>query len=129
MKVKLGTLNTTYESFVKILKLDFNSLITFKLLDINTIIETKLKNLEEVRIRKVKEYGTPIDNKGNYQVTQENQEKFFEEYNTLVNEEIELPDVKLTRDNFFNLKIDAKTIQDLELWLIEKPRKNPQNDK
>jgi hypothetical protein len=89
MKIKLGELKNAETSLQKLIEKDLNIKIAYKLGKLIKIISAEFKEIEDSRVKLIKKYGKEDENK-NIQVLPENNEKFYIEFQQLLDEEIDI---------------------------------------
>jgi len=109
MKIKLAQIKAIEEPLAKLADKELDIRISYRLGKFIKVIGQELQELETNRIKLIKKYGKPVDNKAGqqeYQIEEENKNKFIDDFNKLLQEEInvdfspisleELKDVQLT---------------------------------
>jgi len=89
MKVSLGEIYMSTSVMNKLIDAPFNAKISFRLARAMREMNDALKNLEEERAKLIKKYGQDSGD-GNITVSEENKNKFLEEFYSLLEENIEI---------------------------------------
>lgn len=121
MKVTLGELVNSVEGINIILKTPVNSLTAFRIGLVASKVDKYITEYRKTERKKIIEYGELIGDK--YNLKKENNERFYEEINALLEEEIEL-DVKqisiteLKTSDGKEVDVEPKAFASL-MWLIK----------
>lgn len=90
MTITLGKLKNSEQALIKLSNSSLPIALSYKISKALKVISKELTDLEEFRAKLVQKYGTD-NGEGNLVVSQENIDKFLEELNPLLQEEINLP--------------------------------------
>ena len=113
MKIKLGIvleLNNMLKAIIDNTELKIDSLLKFKLLGILKNIEIPVNNFEDVRNKKIREYGKEND-EGNIGISAddtESMEKFTNDMNEVINSDVEVNIQKLKAGDVFDKGLPAE---------------------
>lgn len=119
MKIQLKQLDEIKVSLSKLLTAPgVPARVAYRAAKFSKAIAKEIEEMEEARVELVKKYGKD-DGKGNFSVTTENQDTFKEQYDEVLKEEIELPDVQLKIDDLEKSGLTMLDIANLAFLLSE----------
>lgn len=119
MKITLKEIIESKNQLSRLLdkKIEINK--TFDLIGVFSCIEEEIKKYEEVRKKKIMQYGEEIDGKpGYYSVKPENLEVFLKEEQELLEREIDLQDIFISKEDIKDESIEPIILLQLK-WLIK----------
>lgn len=114
MKLSLAKLKNSEEVLIKLSKSELPVALAYKLAKVMKPISSELVELEDFRKKLVMKYGVQQED-GMITVPPENIEKFVEELNPLLNEEVDLPFEKINGSSL----PETLTLTPLEITLLE----------
>lgn len=119
IKVKLGVINATKESWIKISKLNFGAKDAFTLFRFFKKVQEEFNNYTAVKDQKTIEYGEPVEGKrGEYKLVPEKAEEYWKELVELEQLEVEFDFEKLNETSFNGLEITPYDLIACD-WFIE----------
>lgn len=92
--------------------------ISFRINKIINSITKDLENFETFRMKLFEKYGE-IQNDSTRMIKPEHQEAFLQEINSLLREEVELPDVKLGLEELGDIQITPAELSAFAPWLTD----------
>jgi hypothetical protein len=126
MKLSLSQLYGAANAIARLDSVVFPGPIAFQVLTFVDAAREELIKLEKVRISLVKKYGIQTDkNRDEYQVKPENLEKFAEEFSSTLANEVELPDLELSKSSLMEANLSSSDLRALS-FLIKKDSSNVQ---
>lgn len=119
--IKLGKLVQVKNSLVKLVNADLPVREAYNLSKTLKRIEEELKTADEIRISLIKKIGQEVmkDDKptGETRILPEDQERFFTEYNQLLDVEVDIPACKINLNQLNGAKLSAVDIVNLDFIL------------
>jgi hypothetical protein len=130
VKITLENLRDASMALSKILTQPMAFKLSYRLLKMTKKIRAEQKDLEDARMELVKKYGKK-DERGAYTVPPEKIEKFMDEFNTVLEEEISLDIPPIPQDLIeeADIKLSAVELASIELFLGQEEQKAPQKPK
>ena len=82
-------------------------------------VAKEIETLEEARLVIVKKYAGPADPQGNISVLPENTVRFKDEFDALLKEEVELPDVQVAIGDLENAGLTMLDFANLDFAIVD----------
>jgi hypothetical protein len=117
ISIKLSELRNISISLQKILSQDMSIKQAYRMSKLAKCADIDMKEIETQRMALVKKYGEK-DEKGNITVTEKMQE-FMNEFNELLNEEIEVSFIPIDLNDLSDVKLSPIDIANIEIFLDE----------
>lgn len=117
MKLTNSTIANSIVTLNKLNSMPLPIKVAFKLRKNIKTLKGKAAFIEEQRIALIKQYGTEKD--GKIKVSEENNEKFYREYEDLMAIEDEVSIMPLKLDEFENVKLSSKDLDSIAFMISE----------
>lgn len=117
MKIQLGML-VQNEALKELVNQPMPSATAFRISMAVKAVQPHLEAFEEARTKMIEKYGTDGENGKEMKEDNKNWEKFVNEYNSLVNEEVDIKIKKVKASALSKVEIKPAHLMSLE-WLIE----------
>jgi len=117
--MKLRTLEDSKDALSRVFVEKLPALTAKRMLKLIEDANVHFKQFEEIRVKKVKEYGTQQEDDPNtYTVGEDNRDQFVTEIDALLDEEVAIEVPEITLMQLGNITISPADLQLLE-WLIK----------
>jgi hypothetical protein len=117
MTINIAQLKNAEPSLDKLIKTELPIQVSFRLSKLIKIIGSELAHFETTRQKLFEKYGEQQDN--GVVIKAEFMAEFMEQINALLNETIELPDIKVSITEISDIKFSAMDLVALEPWITE----------
>lgn len=108
MNIVLGRMRMMISPIMKLIDKELPVLVAWKLKKIYKELDKNIQEVEEFRIELVKKYG--IEREGDWQVLDENVDKFTEEFEKLLNQDIELNIDTIDMEELGNIDLTTRDL-------------------
>ena len=120
MNFSLGEVYGLTRSLQKITSKELPIKISFRLYRFLKDCSSEMEILEKARVKLVDKYAAPEEDGKEKQVSDENREKFQEEFGNLLNEKVEIEFDPISIDEFSEISLSANDILSMQKIFKEK---------
>ena len=103
----------------KLLNQDLPASTSFDLMPLAEAIEKEVERYESVRKPVLEKYGEVKEDTNMVEIKEENREEFIEEMNELLEKEVELPSVKISKEILADAKLSTIDLLKLKSFISE----------
>jgi len=126
IKIKLNDVVNSTETFNKIMQQSFKGSLAFKIARLARELDTEMKTFNEERQKIIQKYGKKdengeliIDENGNISFDKTNLNEINQEFNSLLETELEINADKLPMDSMDNFEITPQEMLGIEVFFKE----------
>ena len=123
IKIKLNDVVNATETFNKIMQQSFKGSLAFKIARLARELDTEMKTFNEERQKIIQKYGNKdengeliVDENGNVKFDNTKLEEINQEFNSLVETELEINADKLPMDSIDNFEITPQEMLNIEVF-------------